>query len=682
MSAPNVKDLATSLVATAPSPAASGTSLVVTTNQGSRFPAVPFDAIVHPADQLPTVATAERVLVTALTGDTLTIDRAEGITSAQDIEVGWRISAAIFGNHITEAYARANHTGTQAASTISDFDTEVSNNTDVAANTTARHTHANQAVLDATTASFTTADETKLDGVEALADVTDAGNVGSSIHGATGKTTPVDADTIPLIDSAASNVLKKVTWANVKATLKTYFDSLYAAVTHSHAISDVTSLQASLDAKVTGPATATDNAVARYDGTTGELVQDSSVIIADNGFVTLGASIQTPGAFIGDTFSELTPAAGITADGVLLKDGDVTVDDDAYDATSWNGNFNVPTKNAVRDKIESMGGGGGGMTSFTLSADSGSDQSITDGNTLEIAGGTGIDSVASATDTVTLNIDSTVATLTGSQTLTNKTLTSPVVNTPTGIVKGDVGLGNVDNTSDATKNAATATLTNKTLTSPVINTPTGIVKGDVGLGNVDNTSDATKNAASVTLTNKTISTSSNTITSASDTATGVVELATIAETDTGTDATRAVTPDGLSGSVYGTKPLSVYAIEAATALTTGDGKAYVRIPTALNGMNLISCSAAVITTSSSGLPTVQLARGRQSSPTTAHTFADMLSTKVTIDATEYDSKDATTAAVIDAANDDVLMGDLIRIDVDVAGTGTAGLIVTMAFRTP
>lgn len=91
-----------------------------------------------------------------------------------------------------------------------------------------------------------------------------------------------------------------------------------------------------------------------------------------------------------------------------------------------------------------------------------------------------------------------------SATLTNKTLTSPVINSPTGLVKGDVGLGNVDNTSDATKNAASATLTNKTLTSPVINTPTGIVKGDVGLGNVDNTSDATKNAASVTLTNKTI----------------------------------------------------------------------------------------------------------------------------------------------------------------------------------
>jgi len=61
-----------------------------------------------------------------------------------------------------------------------------------------------------------------------------------------------------------------------------------------------------------------------------------------------------------------------------------------------------------------------------------------------------------------------------------------------GITKSMVGLSSVDDTSDATKNAAIATLTNKTLTSPVINTPTGIVKGDVGLGNVDNISDVDK----------------------------------------------------------------------------------------------------------------------------------------------------------------------------------------------
>ena len=43
----------------------------------------------------------------------------------------------------------------------------------------------------------------------------------------TSKTTPVDADLIPLSDSASTFGIKKLTWANTKATLKTYFDTLY-----------------------------------------------------------------------------------------------------------------------------------------------------------------------------------------------------------------------------------------------------------------------------------------------------------------------------------------------------------------------------------------------------------------------------------------------------------------------
>lgn len=78
----------------------------------------------------------------------------------------------------------------------------------------------------------------------------------------------------------------------------------------------------------------------------------------------------------------------------------------------------------------------------------------------------------------------------------------------------------------------TQTLTNKTLTSPAITTPTGIVKGDVGLGNVDNTSDATKNSASATLTNKTINGSNNTITNVSLT-TGVTGTLPIGNGGTG-----------------------------------------------------------------------------------------------------------------------------------------------------
>ena len=122
------------------------------------------------------------------------------------------------------------------------------------------------------------------------------------------------------------------------------------------------------------------------------------------------------------------------------------------------------------------------------------------------------------------------------------------VNGYTGVVvlgKNDVGLGNVDNTSDASKPVSTATVTQLNLKEdkankgvpngyasldatgkmPVAQAPpapvttvagrTGdvvLTKTDVGLSNVDNTSDATKNAAAVTLTNKTINGANNTLT--------------------------------------------------------------------------------------------------------------------------------------------------------------------------
>ena len=82
-------------------------------------------------------------------------------------------------------------------------------------------------VLTNTTASFTTALETKLDGIEAGADVTDAANVGAINHAATAKTTPVDADTFPITDTQATNVIKKLSFTNLKAFLKTYFDTIY-----------------------------------------------------------------------------------------------------------------------------------------------------------------------------------------------------------------------------------------------------------------------------------------------------------------------------------------------------------------------------------------------------------------------------------------------------------------------
>ena len=112
----------------------------------------------------------------------------------------------------------------------------------------------------------------------------------------------------------------------------------------------------------------------------------------------------------------------------------------------------------------------------------------------------------------------------------------------------------------------TATLTNKTLTSPTINSPaisspTGLVKGDVGLGNVDNTSDATKNAASATLTNKTISGASNTLSNIAESSVTnlVTDLSGKQSALTNSAGLRAALSDetGSGSAVFGTSPTLV-----------------------------------------------------------------------------------------------------------------------------
>jgi hypothetical protein len=81
-----------------------------------------------------------------------------------------------------------------------------------------------------------------------------------------------------------------------------------------------------------------------------------------------------------------------------------------------------------------------------------------DSETLDIAGGTGIDTSGSS-NTLTVAIDSTVATLAGTQTLTNKTLTTPVISSIS-----NTGTITLPTSSDTLVGRATTdTLTNKTI---------------------------------------------------------------------------------------------------------------------------------------------------------------------------------------------------------------------------
>jgi len=161
----------------------------------------------------------------------------------------------------------------------------------------------------------------------------------------------------------------------------------------------------------------------------------------------------------------------------------------------------------------------------------------------------------------------------------------------------------------------------------------------------------------------------------STTTKGLVEASIASEVNTGTDAARSVTPDSLAGSYAGTKEIQITAVEYTTDTAVGDGKAYFHIPASMNGMNLVSVHAEVITAGTTGTTDIQI---RNVTDT-----ADMLSTVITIDSTETGSDTAATPAVINAATDDVATNDLIAIDIDAVSTTAAkGLIVTLEFRLP
>lgn len=164
--------------------------------------------------------------------------------------------------------------------------------------------------------------------------------------------------------------------------------------------------------------------------------------------------------------AELNILDGVTATAAELNvlDG-VTAFVDEDDMAS-NSATAIPSQQSVKAYVDSTVAAEVTAQDLDFQGDTGGALSIDlDSETLTIAGGTGVDTSGSG-NTLTVAIDSTVATLTGTQTLTNKTLTTPVISS----ISNTGTLTLPTSTDTLVGRDTTDTLTNKTLTSAVLNT--------------------------------------------------------------------------------------------------------------------------------------------------------------------------------------------------------------------
>jgi hypothetical protein len=319
---------------------------------------------------------------------------------------------------------------------------------------------------------------------------------GGTIDGATiatsditvgaGKTLDVSSGTLTLADDQISG--DKVEGGTIAATTITTLTSTTGNVTNVNATTvDTTNIE------VTN--------IKAKDGTAAGSIADST------GVVTLASSVLTTTDINGGTIDGVT-IGGTTAGAVTftdLSDGTITVtafvdeDNMVSDSATL-----VPTQQSVKAYVDSQ------VTAQDLDfqGDTGGALSIDlDSETLTVAGGTGIDT-SGALNTLTVAIDSTVATLTGSQTLTNKTLTSPVINT------GVSGTAVLDDDTFATASATTLATsesikayvdTTVAATNEVVEDTTPQLGGDldlnsndiIGTGNINNTGTITTDGLTV-----------------------------------------------------------------------------------------------------------------------------------------------------------------------------------------
>jgi len=327
----------------------------------------------------------------ARSGDKITFTNTVSDTNTQlsNAEVRTAVEAASDSNVFTDAdHTKLN--GIEASADVTDtanvtsagalMDSEVTNLADVKSfdtsdyATAAQGAKADSAQQPPSEGAFANGDKTKLDGIEASADVTDAANVRSALNNA------MASNTLTIGDGSTTTTIPG--------------DLVVTGTTTTNNVETVS----------------TSNGV-QFEGSSA----DNNEVLLKAGTVSADRTITLPDAT--GTVALTSDITGTnsntnTGDQLVFKsvasDSGTAVADTTTDTLTISGGSNVSTSvSGDTLTIAATDTNTNQLTTFTLTGDGGSDQTIAHGNTLDIAGGNAITTSVGATDTVTINHDDT-----------------------------------------------------------------------------------------------------------------------------------------------------------------------------------------------------------------------------------------------------------------------------------